>query len=238
MNTFRNPLILSRSNQSLVMSGYRLFIVIWLLLGYIGILPAQNESISSASRQAALLKGGVLIVRLPSYDKQEKYYYAIIADSLSGKQERERAQMQLHALTTRRDGFYRILRHSIDSVYRFCEVRYIAQRDLTGTDKDAMNQSFLSQDGTKDNSLSIGDRPYMILAYMDRTSEAGTNALSLRLLLADGNEADQAIQFPGVGNVINILLDNGKFDTAEKLLLKRLLKFQNRLKKQYANAIK
>ncbi|KXK18841.1 MAG: hypothetical protein UZ08_BCD001001666 [Candidatus Parvibacillus calidus] len=220
------------------MIGIRLFIMICWLICFIDTLPAQSESPSSATGQAALLKKGFLIVRLPSYDKQEKYYNAIIGDSLSGKKERERAQAQLHALTTRRDGLIRVLRHTIDSVYRFSEVRYISQRDFNSPDKDSINQSFLTPETIKDPSLSIGDRPYMVLAYMDRTSEAGTNMLNLRLLLADGNEANQAIQFPGVGNIINILLDNGKFDAAEKLLLKRMMKFQNRLQKQYANSVK
>ena len=220
------------------MIGIRLFIMICWLICFIDTLPAQSESPSSAKGQAALLKKGFLIVRLPSFDKQEKYYNAIIGDSLSGKKERERAQAQLHALTTRRDGLIRVLRHTIDSVYRFSEVRYISQRDFNSPDKDSINQSFLTPETIKDPSLSFGDRPYMVLAYMDRTSEAGTNILNLRLLLADGNEANQAIQFPGVGNIINILLDNGKFDSAEKLLLKRMMKFQNRLQKQYANSVK
>lgn len=220
------------------MIGIRLFIMICWLICFIDTLPAQSESPSSAKGQAALLKKGFLIVRLPSFDKQEKYYNAIIGDSLSGKKERERAQAQLHALTTRRDGLIRVLRHTIDSVYRFSEVRYISQRDFNSPDKDSINQSFLTPETFKDPSLSIGDRPYMVLAYMDRTSEAGTNMLNLRLLLADGNEANHAIQFPGVGNIINILLDNGKFDAAEKLLLKRMMKFQNRLQKQYANSVK
>lgn len=76
------------------------------------------------------------------------------------------------------------------------------------------------------------------MSYMDRTTASGSTALSLRLLLPDKSEAHRNIQFPGVGNIINIMLDNGKYKTAENMLIKRIIKFQKHLRNNYVASLK
>lgn len=200
-------------------------------------VSAQNIA-NDAPAQAKLLKRGVLVIVLNNNINQITHLKAIIDDEKSDRKSRDQAQKSMDAITARTDNFNRIVRHAFDSVYKFSEVRYIFQKDFKKEDSLSNNQHFLDHNNVPNSGLSIGDRAYLIMSYMDRTTASGTTALSLRLLLSDKSEAHRDIQFPGVGNIINIMLDNGKYKTAENMLIKRIIKFQKHLRDNYISSIK
>ncbi len=200
-------------------------------------LFSQNIT-QDAPGQAKLLKQGVLVIILNNNTNQINYLKAIIDNEKSDKKSRDHAQKSMDAITTRTDNFNRIIRHAFDSVYQYSEVRYIFQKDFKKEDVSSNNQHFLDRNNVVNPDLSIGNKPYLIMSYMDRTTASGSTALSLRLLLPDKSEAHRNIQFPGVGNIINIMLDNGKYKTAENMLIKRIIKFQKHLRNNYVASLK
>lgn len=201
--------------------------------------PAFCQSLpQDAPGQSSMLKHGVLIIVLNSNSSQVKYLNSVIADPSKTEKERLIASGHLKKIIIRRDSFNLLVRNSFDSVYQFSDVRYIYQQDFKSNDKNHFNQYFLDKSGKPDPELSIGDKNYLIMSYIDRTTSSGTTALNLHLYLPDMKEANRDIQFPGIGNLINILVDNGKYATAGKMLMKRILKFQHRLKSSYLESLK
>lgn len=187
-----------------------------------------------ATKLAGRLRDGVLVVRLLSNKSQTEHLTAIINDPAAGDRDKRLARTSLEDIIARRDTFNSILRWAVDSIYRFSDVRYIYDSDYSKTDMDHNNRSFLNAQNRKDPSLDIGDRPFLILAYVNRTTSAGNSKQNFRLLTPDMKEAPREIQVPGTSFFLNILMDSSANKKSREAMIKKLFSFQERLN-EYAS---
>lgn len=175
------------------------------------------------------LKEGYLIVRLQSFHTQSKYLEKLITDPATDKKEVERAKTELNKILNTRDTFNHNLIQAIDSVYKFSNVRFIYDKDLSLTDTSANNRSFLNDMLISDPTLGIGNSKYLIMGYMNLNTSGGNSKQHFRVLTPDFTEVPREIQVPGSGLIYNFTADNGSSSGFKRAMIKKILSFERRL---------